>query len=81
MKVLKPTLKALEKLSYIHLTTIRSISDEGSFEQYCVRVLFQYELLLEAKKTADQVRSDQDIHYVVRLLKGWWVNFYVKQAA
>ena len=81
MKVLKPTLRALEEMSFIHLATIRSMSEGDNFDHYRERAIFQYELLLEAKNTANQVRSEQDIHCVVRLLKDWWVNFYVNQAA
>lgn len=81
LKILKPTLRVLEEMSYIHLSTIGSLTDEANFELYRERAVFQYELFLEAKKTASEVRSEQDIQYVVRMLKDWWVNFYVEQAA
>lgn len=81
MIMLKPTLKALEEMSHIHLLTVRSLSDETEFKEFCENAVFQYELLQEAKNTAREVRCEQDILFIVRLLKDWWMNFHTKQAA
>ena len=79
---LQPTLRALEEMSHIHLSTVRSLSDETDFEEFRESALFQYELFLEAKDTAREVRCEQDVLFVVRLLKDWWVSLAgFKQAA
>lgn len=80
MAMLQPTLRALEEMSHIHLSIVRSLSDETDFEEFRENALFQYELFLEAKNTAREVRCEQDVLFVVRLLKDWWTNFQVKQA-
>ena len=81
LNTVHPTLRALEELAYIHLSTLLPLAEQEEYGKYREQAITQYELLQEAKRSARKAQCEADVMEIVQLLKDWWVGFHARQAA
>ena len=73
---LSTVIQMLEKLVFVHVSTIKSIMSKTEFSEYQQRAIAQYDLFLSAKEQAQQASTESDAAKIQKTLKEWWMLFH-----